>query len=691
MSTPSSKRSKPSTSEEVINKTWDCVRTSNGIMYLLNLLHKKTPITDADEIRALACRALVGLSRSETARQIMSKLPMFTSGQLQLLMREPVLQDKRIEHGRFQRSALELIKVISGKSKHESADGSCPDITIQSIHRADVVAQTKIQFNKKQLLQLIQGYLNKEGYSGVANALQKEANLPSLPPAKAHLMGPPSRTASLSSPILRNGWFMDSSGSYRQFCSPHSKCNIHSPNANSSSTGNNSSSSTPNSLSSQSIHIKINKKSKLTSSLQNPSLCNGSLTCLSISTNNSSVSPFSKSENMSANGNHLNNLNCNSPSPNLPGRHNGFINHLEPHNININETGISLEKIVSEYLASQHALCKNPVVTCPPFDLFTPHRCPEPKTVKASPNNITMKFLNRPYMKPKLSREFAAQNRKFVYSRYRPSNIYRPPESSEVFLCCEFSFDDQFLMVGTTKGEVRMYNKNGSNDEGVYSVHQGPVTSLTAHKNGSLLLTSCSSVHDCALWGTNELFINKFTIPNCDHAIFTNAQDKILGSYEQTAKLYDLNTKQEISSFSPKLSNHYRVNQAALDPNDELILTDGVLFDVKSGKQIHKFDKINPIINGIFHRNGLEVISSSEIWDLRTFHLLKTVPILELCDISFNRASDVIFGIFVGDVEESQENAFETSFKTIDASNYSSIGKYFFLIFKRLNKHVFLQ
>lgn len=41
------------------------------------------PITDADCIRGLACRALVGLSRNDTARQIMSKLPIFTSGQLQ--------------------------------------------------------------------------------------------------------------------------------------------------------------------------------------------------------------------------------------------------------------------------------------------------------------------------------------------------------------------------------------------------------------------------------------------------------------------------------------------------------------------------------------------------------------------------------------------------------------------------------
>lgn len=50
---------------------------------LLNLLTIKTPITDADAIRALACKALVGLARSETVKQIVSKLPLFTNGQLQ--------------------------------------------------------------------------------------------------------------------------------------------------------------------------------------------------------------------------------------------------------------------------------------------------------------------------------------------------------------------------------------------------------------------------------------------------------------------------------------------------------------------------------------------------------------------------------------------------------------------------------
>jgi len=58
-------------------------------MVLMDLLSVKTPITDADSIRALACKALCGLSRSENAKQIMGKLPLLTNGKLQASLLMP--------------------------------------------------------------------------------------------------------------------------------------------------------------------------------------------------------------------------------------------------------------------------------------------------------------------------------------------------------------------------------------------------------------------------------------------------------------------------------------------------------------------------------------------------------------------------------------------------------------------------
>ena len=41
---------------DVLDKLWQSLRSNNGIMVLLKLLLVKTPITEADAIRAMACR-----------------------------------------------------------------------------------------------------------------------------------------------------------------------------------------------------------------------------------------------------------------------------------------------------------------------------------------------------------------------------------------------------------------------------------------------------------------------------------------------------------------------------------------------------------------------------------------------------------------------------------------------------------
>lgn len=69
--------------EDVLNKMWNCVRFNNGIMLLINILMTKTPITDADSIRTLSCKALCGLARSDNVRQVICKLQLFTNGQIQ--------------------------------------------------------------------------------------------------------------------------------------------------------------------------------------------------------------------------------------------------------------------------------------------------------------------------------------------------------------------------------------------------------------------------------------------------------------------------------------------------------------------------------------------------------------------------------------------------------------------------------
>lgn len=165
-------------SEELIQKVWESVRSNNGIIVLLQLMQTKTPITDADCIRGMACRALAGLARSETVRQIVGKLPLFSSGQLQGLMRDPILQEKRSEHVQFQKYALELMERVSGRTKPVMNES---DVSLINIHKANVVAQTKILFNEQHLNQLIYQHLMARGMSETACTLLKEAQLKDIP------------------------------------------------------------------------------------------------------------------------------------------------------------------------------------------------------------------------------------------------------------------------------------------------------------------------------------------------------------------------------------------------------------------------------------------------------------------------------------------------------------------------------
>lgn len=79
-------------------------------------------------------------------------------------------------------------------------------------------------------------------------------------------------------------------------------------------------------------------------------------------------------------------------------------------------------------------------------------------------------------------------------------------------------------------------------------------------------------------------------------------------------KVYDIQTGQKTLTLNdPALANNYKRNCATFSPTDDLVLNDGVLWDVRASRAIHKFDKFNMNISGVFHPNGLEVIINTEI------------------------------------------------------------------------------
>ena len=73
-------------------------------------------------------------------------------------------------------------------------------------------------------------------------------------------------------------------------------------------------------------------------------------------------------------------------------------------------------------------------------------------------------------------------------------------------------------------------------------------------------------------------------------------------------------------------------------------------------------------MDGWFHPNGVEIILNSQVWDVRTFKLLRTVPTLNDCKVKVSGSGDFIFVVPSSDVEE------DITFKTLDSSDYSTIG-----------------
>uniref|UniRef100_A0A3P8YQZ6 DDB1- and CUL4-associated factor 1 n=1 Tax=Esox lucius TaxID=8010 RepID=A0A3P8YQZ6_ESOLU len=646
--------------ESVLTKMWKIVQANNGIKVLLGLLTVKMPITDADQIRALACRALVGLSRSAAVRQIISKLPLFCSSHIQQLMKEPVLQDKRSQHVRFCRYAAELIERVSGKPLLVGTD-----VSLARLQKANVVAQSRITFPEKELLLLIRNHLLAKGLQDTASALTLEADLPSGPlsmslplSSSSHFPSVVPSPVSSSAVLPRTPRGMSNGGPTARLTAvmPLSSSMVQTPRPSTSSSTSIPPLSTPHGpppLGSPQIGriLFTRERSSVPSS---PGPCGSVKRHSRVLRQKSDHGAFSQSPAMKKQ------LDRHLPSP------------------------PALDSIITEYLREQHARCRNPVTTCPPFSLFTPHRCPEPKERRQAPTNFTSRLSNRVLYPKHGGVEGGCLDRHLIFSRFRPISAFREAEGDESgFTCCAFSARERFLMLGTCMGQLKLYNVLSGQEEASYSCHTSAITHLEPSRNGSLLLTSASwSVPLSTLWSMESVFQMKHSFSDDHYVEFSKmSEDRVIGTKDQVAHIYDIQTGQKLLTLNdPALANNYKRNCATFNPSDDLVLNDGVMWDVRSARAIHKFDKFNMNMSGVFHPNRLEVIINTEIWDLRSFHLLHTVPALDQCRLVFNHNATVMYGAMLqadedDDVMDQQmKSPFGSSFRTFDATDYKPIA-----------------
>ncbi|VVC31296.1 Armadillo-type fold,WD40/YVTN repeat-like-containing domain,WD40-repeat-containing domain [Cinara cedri] len=155
--------------------------------------------------------------------------------------------------------------------------------------------------------------------------------------------------------------------------------------------------------------------------------------------------------------------------------------------------------------------------------------------------------------------------------------------------------------------------------------------------------------------------------------ITTNNEEEIKTSLANINQIYDVETSIRIMKLVPKYPNKCFENYPVFDSTNKTLLSDCILWDTTSYRQIHKFDKLNNSnFNGIFHPNGYEIVIHTEVWDIRTFRLLRTVPSLDKCKTIFSGE-----GIYAYDrclPNLNKNNIIKTSFKTLDPYDYSDIA-----------------
>ena len=105
---------------------------------------------------------------------------------------------------------------------------------------------------------------------------------------------------------------------------------------------------------------------------------------------------------------------------------------------------VSLGSIVSDYLVSQHALCRSPMTTIPKFDLLNPHKCPGLRYSRAAPN-FTVRHSKKDLLPPCGGPDGLKLDRKLIYSRFKPVKSLAADPGTEFFSSCAFSGDNKFL------------------------------------------------------------------------------------------------------------------------------------------------------------------------------------------------------------------------------------------------------
>jgi len=343
----------------------------------------------------------------------------------------------------------------------------------------------------------------------------------------------------------------------------------------------------------------------------------------------------------------------------------------------------TLDKMIIQYCVDQHKRCPAPIASLPPFNLLQPHRCPTPLNVPfprglKAPLNIASRLAAREFSVTPRHGGLKGGHlmRRLIYSRFRPVRVYRADESA---ITCAAFYDNRRLLAGTHDGDVKIFDIESTSLIGSWQCHDYSMVSLVPSDNRRHLLTF--SYYDNGLmWDISTTPTDQqrpvHTLTDCKVGVFNHASTIIAGSdLHQRTILFSVQTGQVLANLKDEggvkpQSPRFTMSGPCFSPFDDFILSDGVLWDPRYSRAIHKFDRLTNYGSGIFHPSGRDVIINSEVWDLHTFKLLKTVPVLDKNHVVFNGLGDIIYGF----PRKSDEASLQNLFVTLDASDYSHIA-----------------
>lgn len=279
-----------------------------------------------------------------------------------------------------------------------------------------------------------------------------------------------------------------------------------------------------------------------------------------------------------------------------------------------NAERLTLDSLVVQYLKHQHRQCPAPITTLPPLSLLQPHVCPEPRRSLDAPSNVTARLTSREFRSMYGGIHGKRKDRQFVYSRFRPWRTCRD-DTGALLTCMTFLGDSSQIAAGSHLGELKIFDSNSNTIVESFTSHQNPLTQLQSYLSGETQLILSSSAQDVQLWDASSVSAGpRHSFEGCKAPRFSKSGTTFAALSTESQReilLYDIQTCQlelKLMDASNIISGRGHVYSLVhFSPSDNMLLWNGVLWDHRGSRPIHRFDQFTDYGGGGFHPAGNEV------------------------------------------------------------------------------------